>query len=210
MDWLKELFRKAGLDDAKIDEIVTEYNKEAPKHIVPKARYNELAETNKKLEGDLKDRDKQLDDLKKSAGDNAALREQIEKLQTENKAAKDKYEAEVNELRLNTAVKLALSGKVHDPDIVASLLDKSKIELDDAGNIKAGFDDQVKALRESKAFLFVQEDKGGFQFKGTKPPEGSGGGGGGIDKAAEFGKRVAEFAKQGSVTSDAQKSYFGG
>lgn len=214
MDWLKELLKKLGLDGTKVDEVTGEVSKELPKHFVPKSQYNDLSEARKKLENDLKDRDKQLEDLKKSAGDNEALKKQIEQLQTDNKAAKEKYEAEVKDLRLGTAVKLALAGKVHDPDIVAGLLDKTKIELDDSGAIKGGLDDQIKALRESKAFLFVPEDKGGgqFQFKGAKPPEGggAGGGGGGTDKAAEFGKRVADFAKQSASTSEAQKSYFGG
>ncbi|SDJ76639.1 phage scaffolding protein [Paenibacillus naphthalenovorans] len=175
MDWLKEMLKKAGLDESKLDETIGEINKELPKHFVPKSQYNDLSEARKKLETDLKDRDKQLDDLKKSAGDNAALKEQIEKLQTDNKAAKEKYEAEVKELRLNTAVKLVLSGKVHDPDIVAGLLDKTKIELDDAGSIKSGLEDQIKALQSSKAFLFVEkpDDKTKQpQFKGAKPADG--------------------------------------
>jgi len=83
--------------------------------------------------------------------------------------------------------------------------------------VKAGLDDQIKALQTSKAFLFVPEDKGGqfqFQFRGANPFEsggsGSGSGGGTGDKAADFGKRIADFAKANSATSDAQKSYFGG
>lgn len=131
------------------------------------------------------------------------------------KTVKDKYEADAKELRLATAVKLALAGKVHDPDIVAGLLDKTKIELDDNGSVKAGLDDQIKALKTSKAFLFVSEDKGAgqFQFRGTNPADRGGAGGssgGGGDRAADFGKRVADFAKAGHASMEAQKAYFGG
>lgn len=213
MDWLKELLKKLGIAETEVDKIDAEVVKELPKHFIPKSQYNDVVEARKKAEKDVADRDKQLEDLKKSAGSNEELKKQIETLQGENKTAKEKYEAELKELQLNTALKLALAGKVHDPDIVASLLDKSKIELDDNGGVKSGLDDQIKALRESKAFLFVPEDNGGgqFQFRGARPPEGGGGsgGGGGSDKAADFGKRLAEFAKQSSSTSDAQKSYFG-
>lgn len=175
----------------------------------PKSKFDEVNEAKKSLEAALKDRDKQLEDLKKSTGDNKALQEQIEQLQAENKTAKEKYETALNELKTNTALKLALSGKVHDPDLVVGLLDKSKIELDDTGNVKAGFDDQLKALQESKAFLFVQEQTP--RFRGMSPADGAAdGGGGGGDKAAEFGKRVAEFAKQDTSAAEAQKSYFGG
>ena len=38
----------------------------------------------------------------------------------------EKYEAEVKEMRLNTAIKLVLIGSASDPDIVAGLPDKSK------------------------------------------------------------------------------------
>jgi uncharacterized protein YydD (DUF2326 family) len=146
---------------------------------IPKSKFDEVNTAKKTAEDTLKERDKQLDDLKKSAGDNATLKEQIQKLQDDNKTAKDKYDADMKELRTSTALKLALTGQVHDPDIVASLLDKTKIELDDNGTVKAGLEDQVKALRDSKAFLFVEQKPGGPQFRGAKPPEGSGGAGGG-------------------------------
>lgn len=173
MEWLKELLKKAGLDDVKIDELIGDIGKALPEHFVPKSRYNEVAEAKKKAEEALKDRDKQLEDLKKSAGNNDELKKQIETLQAENKAAKEKYEAELMELRLTTAVKLAIAGQVHDPDIVAGLLDKSKIELDDAGNIKSGLDEQIKALQQNKAFLFIQKEPDkGPQFKGVAPADG--------------------------------------
>lgn len=174
MDWLRELLKKLGIEESTIDSIVTDVNKEIPKHFVPKTQYNDLAEQRKKLEKDLGERDGQLEELRKSAGASEALKQQIEKLQGENKTAKEQYEAEVKALRLGTAVKLALAGQVHDPDIVATLLDKSKIELDDAGAIKGGLDDQIKALRESKGFLFTekQEEKSP-QFKGFRPADGN-------------------------------------
>ncbi|NGP60067.1 hypothetical protein FLT15_17485 [Paenibacillus thiaminolyticus] len=178
---------------------------------IPKTKFDEVNEARKQAEKDITERDKQLEELKKNTGDAEALRKQIETLQADNQAAKEKYEAEAKELRLNTALKLALTGKAHDPDIVAGLLDKTKIELDDSGAVKGGLDDQIKALQTSKGFLFVPEESGGsqFQFKGMKPTEGSGGsGGGGSDKAADFGKRVADFAKQNAQTAKAQKTYF--
>jgi hypothetical protein len=208
----KEEFLALGLSE-ELAEKAAAASAEELKGYIPKARFDEVNTSKKKAEDDLKERDKQLEQLKKDAGDNALLKEQIQKLQDDNKAAKEKYEAEVKELQLNTALKLALAGKVHDPDIVAGLLDKSKIELDDTGTIKSGFDDQIKSLQESKGFLFVPEDNRGnqFQFRGTRPPEGGGGAGGGSgkDKAADFGKRVAEFAKQNASAVEAQKSYFG-
>ncbi|MGG1878145.1 phage scaffolding protein [Paenibacillus cisolokensis] len=178
MDWLKELLKNAGLDESKVDALVGDVNKELPKHFVPKTQYNDVVEARKKAEKEVTDRDKQLADLKDAAKGNEDLQAQIKKLQDENKTAKEKYEAELKDLQLTTALKLALSGEVHDPDIVASLLDKSKIEIGEDGSIKTGLEDQVKGLRESKAFLFVEktEDKSP-KFKGATPADGAKGGG---------------------------------
>ncbi|RJX40880.1 hypothetical protein D3P09_02325 [Paenibacillus pinisoli] len=210
----KEQFIALGLTEEQAEKAAAASAEEL-KGYIPKARFDEVNDAKKQAEKDRDAVSGQLEGLKKSAGDNEELKQQIEKLQGDNKSAKEKYEADAKELRLSTAVKLALAGKVHDPDIVAGLLDKTKIELDDNGGVKAGLDDQLKALQTSKAFLFVSEDAGtagnSFQFKGFKPHEGAGGSGGGSkDKASDFGKHVADYARANSATSDAQKSYFGG
>lgn len=192
----KEQFIALGLTDEQATKAAAASSEEL-KSFVPKARFDEVNDAKKQAE---KDRDKvsdQLEEVKKSAGDNEALKKQIDTLQAENKAAKEKYESDAKELRLSTALKLALAGKVHDPDIVAGLIDKAKVELDDAGSVKAGLDDQIKALQTSKAFLFVPEDAGKPKFKGAKPPEGGGGGSGGADTSvgANFAKNANESGK---------------
>lgn len=148
---------------------------------IPKEKFNEVNEAKKQAEEALKERDKQLADLKKAAEGNEELKKQIEQLQAENKAATEKYEAKIKDMAVTTAIKLAVAGQVHDPDLVATLLDKSKIEIDENGGIKTGLDDQIKALRESKAFLFVEQksDKV-LQFKGVAPADGRDNSSGGI------------------------------
>lgn len=197
MDWLKELLKKAGLDDSKLDEAISEINKELPKHFVPKSQYNDLAEARKQLEADLKDRDKQLADLKKAAGDNEELKKQIEQLQAENKAKEQEYQTKLRDMAVTTAIKLTVAGQVHDPDLVAGLLDKSKIEIDENGNIKVGLDDQIKVLRESKAFLFIQKDDKSPQFKGAKPADGRDPAGDGIKNP--WSKEHFNLTEQGRI-----------
>lgn len=138
----------------------------------PKEKFDEVNTAKKKAEDDLKERDKQLEQLSKSAGDNEALKGKIKELQDENKAAAEKYAAEMKELQINTALKLALAADAHDPDLVAGLLDKNKIELNEDGTIKAGLDDQLKGLREKKSFLFAEKQQGP-KFKGVTPADGS-------------------------------------
>lgn len=179
MEWLKELLKKLGIADTEIDKIDTEVRKELPKHFVPKSQYNDVSEARKQAEEALAERDKQLENLKKDAGDNAELKQQIETLQAENKTAKERYESDMKDLRLNTAIKLAVAADAHDPDLVTGLVEKDKLLITDDGKV-SGLDDQLKALRESKAFLFVEKDEDGKpRFKGAKPPESGDKGGGG-------------------------------
>lgn len=175
MEWLKKLIEKHTKDGVlNQEELIKEVNTEFPKNAVPKEQYNTLAETKTKLENDIKERDKQLEDLKKV--DAAGLQAEIERLQGENKIAKEKYEAEIKDLTLTNAIKLALNGKVHDESIVSGLVDKTKLIISDDGKI-VGLEDQIASLKESKAFLFKEENqnqnnnpKAGFQKVGNPPP----------------------------------------
>ncbi|WP_410769589.1 phage scaffolding protein [Fontibacillus sp. BL9] len=168
MDWLKELLKNAGVDESKLDGLIGDVNKELPKHFVPKLQYNEVAEAKKKAEKDVADRDKQLEDLKKSSGNAEELKQQIQKLQEDNKTAAEKYESDLKEMQLGNALKLALAGQVHDADLLTGLIDKTKIELGEDGSIKAGLEDQIKTLRESKGFLFAENKP---TFKGANPAD---------------------------------------
>jgi len=206
MDWLKQLLEGMQLSQEQIKQI-SEGVDGHYKGYVPEHRFKEVNDAKKSLESTLKERDQQLADLKKSAEGNEALQTKIKELEEANKQAADKYQAELKELQTNTALKLALSGKVHDPDLVVGLLDKTKIELDESGSVKAGFEDQIKALQESKAFLFVPEkQEPGFQFRGMQPADGAGGGEG---QQPNLGKQLAAQNKQsGEVMQQAQANYF--
>lgn len=207
MDWLKQLLEGMQLSQEQIKQI-TEGVDGHYKGYVPEHRFKEVNDAKKSLESTLKERDQQLADLKKSAEGNEALQTKIKELEEANKQAADKYQAELKELQTNTALKLALSGKVHDPDLVVGLLDKTKIELDESGIVKTGFEDQIKALQESKAFLFVPEKKEeGFQFKGMQPADGAGGGGEG--QQPNLGKQLAaQNTQSGEAMQQAQANYF--
>ena len=61
MDWLKELLKKAGIEEGKLEGTIADINKELPKYFIPKDKYNEAAEAKKKLEADLQARDAQLE-----------------------------------------------------------------------------------------------------------------------------------------------------
>jgi len=124
---------------------------------IEKSKFDEVKKTKKQLEEDIKERDTQLETLKKSAGDNESLKKEIETIQADNKKKDEDYQAELKDLKLNNAIKLALNGKVHDEELVAGLIDKSKLLQGDDNKVM-GLDEQIKNLEESKAFLFKSDD----------------------------------------------------
>lgn len=159
----KEQLIALGLTEEQANKVIEGYGT-----TIPKSRFDELNNTKKQLELDIASRDTQLEELKKV--DAAGLQTKITELQQENMDAKTKYEKDLKESQLSSAIKLALVGKVHDSDIATSLIDKSLIELDTDGKVTKGLDEQLTTLRESKPFLFVPEKKE-QTFKGWIPNE---------------------------------------
>jgi DNA repair exonuclease SbcCD ATPase subunit len=170
MDWLKELLKKAGVEEAKLDGVIADIGKELPKHFIPKDKYNEAAEAKKKLETDLQERDKQLEELKKSAGSNEELKKQIETLQAENKKADEAWQTKLAQMQLDFALERALTAaKAKNAKAVKALLDMEKVKLD--GDKLLGLDDQLKELQKSDAYLFGDSTPGRVGG-GTNPPGG--------------------------------------
>lgn len=80
-------------------------------------------------------------------------------------------------MKLTNAIKMAIDSSAQDSDLVAGLVDRKKLILGEDGKV-TGLDEQVKALKESKPFLFKQEQKQterrGFFPLGNHKDEGSG------------------------------------
>jgi len=169
MDWLKELLKKAGFEEGKLDSVIADINKTLPLHFVPKDKYNEAAEAKKKLEADLAARDQQLEQLKQAAGNSEELKKQIEALQAENKKAAEEWQAKFAQMQLDFALERALTtARAKNPKAVKALLDMEKVKLD--GEQLLGLDDQLKELQKSDAYLFGEPGKVGG---GTNPPGGA-------------------------------------
>ena len=189
MDWLKELLKKAGIEEGKLDSTIADINKELPKHFIPKDKYNEVAEAKKKLEADIQERDKQLEQLKNAAGNSEELKAQIEQLQAENQKAAEEWQAKMAQMQLDFAIEKALAAaKAKNPKAVKALLDLEKVKLD--GEQLLGLDDQLKELQKSDAYLFGESGKVG---SGTNPP------GAGNPEANPWKKETWNLTQQGKI-----------
>lgn len=122
------------------------------------------------LKTQVGDRDKQLETLKASAGDNADLKKQIEDLQTENATAKANHESELNQLKIDFAVEKALTGaKAKNIKAVKALLELDDAKLDKDGNVK-GLAEQIEKLTSDEGTKFLFEaQKQQQNFKGFQP-----------------------------------------
>ena len=165
----RKFLEDLGLEKEPVDKIMAENGADVN---AAKADYDTLKQQMDAQAQQIKERDKQLEELKKTAGDHEELQKQIAALQAENKSAKEKYEADMKELKLSTAIKLAVGTSAHDADLVAGLFDKEKLILGEDGKV-AGLEEQLKTIKKEKAFLF-KEEKPGAVIKGGKPAEGSG------------------------------------
>jgi chromosome segregation ATPase len=156
----KEELIGLGLDEETAKK-VADASTEELKGYVPKSRLNEVIAERDNYKGELADRDKQLEDLKKSSGDSEALKNQIAEMQKTNKEALAAKDAEILSIRKNNAVEKALSGaQAKNAKAVMALLDLENAELQEDGTIK-GLEEQIKSLKESEetSFLFNVENK---------------------------------------------------
>ena len=189
MDWLKELLKKAGIEEEKVDGVISDISKELPKYFIPKDKYNEVAEAKKKLETDIQERDNQLEQLKNAAGNSEELKAQIEQLQAENQKAAEEWQAKMAQMQLDFAIEKALAAaKAKNPKAVKALLDMEKVKLD--GEQLLGLDDQLKAIQQSDPYLFGESGKVG---SGTNPP------GAGNPEANPWKKETWNLTQQGKI-----------
>lgn len=135
-------------------------------NFVTKTRFNEVNEENKTLKQSVADRDKQLEDLKKSSGDNAELKKQIETLQQQNADQQKAHEAELKQLKLDNAIDTALTAAgAKNVKAVKPFIDTTKIKLGEDGKL-TGLDEQLKEVQKTEGYLFTEKQQ---TFRGFQP-----------------------------------------
>lgn len=188
----KELLEKLGIAEDKIDEATKQFKEFLDGEYVPKSRFNEVNAEKKNLENAVADRDKQLKTLKDSEGDITTLKEKITQLQAENKANALQAEQDLKNLKISTAVQLAIGDTAQDAELVANLIDKSKLILGEDGKV-TGLQEQLKELKTSKSFLFKPEGDPKFKYDPNK--------GSGTHKNNPFSKEHYNLTQQAKLFS---------
>ena len=172
----RKFLEDMGLEKEQVDKILDENSQDIGKAKGDSEKIQkDLDAANAEVEslkGQISDRDKQLETLKNSTGDVEGMKQEIAKLQADNKAKDDAHAAEIKQLKIDAAIDSALTGaKAKNNTAVKALLkDLDKAELADDGTIK-GLAEQIEALQKSDAYLFDTTTKKKTQVKGAKPGE---------------------------------------
>lgn len=207
----KQKLIEMGLTPEQADAILKEHQASIDGNYVPKATFEAEREKSKKAQEDVAARDKQIQELGQFKGTAEDLQKKVETLENQNKADKEKYDAELAKVNLDASIRAALQGKVVDADDVLAKLDTTKIVLKE-GKIESGLDEQLTELKKTKPHYFPAENPNpnpvGWivgkppqdSSRDVTPPE---------TGSAAFGKMLAE-GRMGSneTTVKAEDHYF--
>lgn len=155
----KETLMAMGLTEEQANKVMEGLNG----NFVPKARFNEVNTELNAAKATIKERDGQLETMRKSTGDAESMRSQIAQLQADN-AQKDKdHAAEIKKIKVDHAVEQALTeAKAINPATVRPLLAAflEKADVDDDGTIR-GLAGEIEKLAkaEGTSFLFKADTK---------------------------------------------------
>ena len=168
---LSELLKKHK--DGTIDDVQfeAELNKALPEDWIPKSKYNELSESKKLSDENLKKANATLEELKGKAGLSDEYKAQIDKLKEEAKKAEETHKATVAQMKRDSAIDSALaSAKARNSKAVRALLDEGKLVLNEDGTL-SGLKEQIEAVKKENAFLFDSSaaDNIGAGVNGGKP-----------------------------------------
>jgi hypothetical protein len=123
---------------------------------VPVTQVSELNETIKGLQGQIADRDKDITELKKGAGDNTELAQRYTELETKYKTDTEELNGKIQTSQLNAKLDLGITkAKGKNPTAIKALIDQSKLSVKDDGSID-GLDAALEAIKTSDAYLFEQ------------------------------------------------------
>lgn len=177
-----------GLTKEQALEIIKKYENN-----IPKTRFDKVNEEKKRLEGEILNRDKRIEELEGESIED--LKSQIETLQKDNKLKDKNHAADVEKLKINNAVELAiLNANGKNATAIQSLLNMDEIKFDNDGKV-IGIAEQLDALvkGEDSCFLFGVKEKS--IPVGVTPVE-SGSGAGKVDTSKMTYSQIAEYMAQ--------------
>lgn len=212
---MKDKLIKLGLTDELAQKVVDNFGDVIDGIYVTKERFNEVNNELKSAKDTIKERDTQLEKLQNDNASNEDLKKQIADLKKANADAAKEAENKLNAERKSNAVKLELSGKVHNVSVAMSLLKMDDIVMTEDGKVKSGLNEQLKDLQKSDGYLFITDNGNNGNnpnnttvVKGASPKNGDQGTPSTDTADVAFAKSLASKQNE-SIKASAENVYFG-
>lgn len=138
---------------------------------VSEAKYKDLETQLERVNSALTDKTAEYDSLKSKAGDNAELKNEIERLKTEHATTITGLKTDYAKQLKRSAVINEIERKYHPKDVsdIMPHIDMEKISIDNDNIV--GLTEQVTPLMENKAYLFGEQQnpkKSGLNHNGAE------------------------------------------
>lgn len=212
---MKDKLIKLGLTDELAQKVIDNFGDVIDGIYVTKERFNEVNNELKSAKDTIKERDTQLEKLQNDNDSNEDLKKQIADLKKANADAAKEAENKLNAERKSNAVKLELSGKVHNISVAMSLLKMDDIVMTEDGKVKSGLNEQLKDLQKSDSYLFITDNGNNGNnpnnttvVKGASPKNGDQGTPSTDTADVAFAKSLASKQNE-SIKASAENVYFG-
>lgn len=212
---MKDKLIKLGLTDELAQKVVDNFGDVIDGIYVTKERFNEVNNELKSAKDTIKERDIQLEKLQNDNDSNEDLKKQIADLKKANADAAKEAENKLNAERKSNAVKLELSGKVHNVSVAMSLLKMDDIVMTEDGKVKSGLNEQLKDLQKSDSYLFITDNGNNGNnpnnttvVKGASPKNGDQGTPSTDTADVAFAKSLASKQNE-SIKASVENVYFG-
>lgn len=212
---MKDKLIKLGLTDELAQKVVDNFGDMIDGIYVTKERFNEVNNELKSAKDTIKERDTQLEKLQNDNASNEDLKKQIADLKKANADAAKEAENKLNAERKSNAVKLELSGKVHNVSVAMSLLKMDDIVMTEDGKVKSGLNEQLKDLQKSDGYLFITDNGNNGNnpnnttvVKGASPKNGDQGTPSTDTADVAFAKSLASKQNE-SIKASVENVYFG-
>lgn len=157
----REELKALGIDGETLEKVIDLHGKDVE-------RYKTVEQENQSLKAQLEANADSIKQLEEKAKGNDVLTAQIEELKKANAKAKEEYENNISQIKIDNAIDSFLSEKKAKNKVaVKSLLDLEKVKLDEKGEV-TGLNEQWDNLYKGNEYMFG--DINNAPTSGGNPP----------------------------------------
>lgn len=178
MAFSREDLRNIGVDDSKVEEIMSLHGKDVQelkdKEEQLKAQSSEAKQEVKLYKDRIEEQNSQLDELRNQVNSGEDLNEKVKALKEANEQKDAEHKKEMNKVKLRYEIDKELDrAGAKNRIAVMALVDENNVQLSDDEGVR-GLSEQLEKLKESDSYLFNDDNSqsnnqnGGNDNNGTQ------------------------------------------